>query len=272
MGISDGWVGERISSDHTVIPDLNNHRVPAPIVLEQIVTDERNADFDEGYRESQSRLGKVVVGAVMIALLGFGGLVGWPALSAYLEEAEPPVAELAMATEPTQRFVISGGKIYLEGSVPDEAISLRIQDAAQRALGADRVINNFEISDQAYFDPSQPVSLSVAETVLFDTGIASVADEYEPLIDLAVQLLTSKPNALLTVIGHTDDRGPDEVNLRLSLDRATAVANEINARGIDQERLDVEGRGETQPIESNESAEGRSANRRVEFLISGLLN
>ena len=272
MGLSDGWVGERVSSDHTVIPDLTDGRIPAPIILDQMVAEERTHDYDEEYRESQSLLGKVVVGAALIAVLGFAGLVGWPALSAYLEEEELPVPELAMASEPTQRFVISGGKIYLEGSVPDEAISLRIQDAAQRALGADRVINNFEISDQAYFDPSQPVSLSVAETVLFDTGIASVADEYEPLIDLAVQLLTSKPNALLTVIGHTDDRGPDEVNLQLSLDRATAVAAEIHARGIDRERLDVDGRGEAQPIESNDSPEGRSANRRVEFLISGLLN
>lgn len=269
MGLSDGWVGERISSDHTVIPDLTDGRTPAPLLLDQMTEPEWN---DTPVEEPKgSSIGKVLVGAAMVALFGAVGLIGWPVLANYLEEPEE-VPELAMATEPTQRFVISGGKIYLEGSVPDEAVSLRIQDAAQRALGADRVINNFEISDQAYFDASKPVSLSVAETVLFQTGRSSIAEEYGPLIDLAVQLMSSKQNALLAVIGHTDDQGPEDVNLQLSFDRAQAVAAEISSRGVDESRLDVLGKGETEPIATNDTPEGRSANRRVEFLISGLLN
>ncbi len=270
MGLSDGWVGERVSSDHTIIPDLSDSRIPIPIMLDEpIELDAVETPVEETESSGSS---KILVGTAAIVLFGAVGLFGWPIVADLMAEAEEPVPELAMASEPTQRFVISGGKIYLEGSVPDEAVSLRIQDAAQKALGADRVINNFEISDDAYFDPSQPVSLSVAETVLFQTGRASIAEEYGGLIDLAVQLMSSQPDALLTVIGHTDDRGSEEVNQQLSLDRATAVAAEIDARGVEPSRLDVLGRGEAEPIATNDTPEGRSANRRVEFLISGLLN
>ena len=128
------------------------------------------------------------------------------------------------------------------------------------------------ISDTAVFDPSQPVLLSVAETVLFPTGQATVNEEYKGLIDLAVELMESQPKTILRIVGHTDDRGPEDVNLQLSVDRAKAVAAEIERRGVEGSRLSVDGRGETEPIMTNDSEEGRSANRRVEFLISGLLD
>lgn len=272
MGLSDGWVGERVSADHTVIPDLSESRVPAAMINldEPLMDAPREAPVLPTQKESG--VSKVLVGAVAVLVLGIAALVGWPVISSLLSGDDEPTPALAMSSEPTQRFVISDGKIYLEGSVPDEAVSRRIQDAAQQAVGADRVINNFEISDQAFFDPNLPVSLSVAETVLFPTGISQVAEEYGPLIDLAVQLMSAQPDAMLTVIGHTDDRGPEDVNAQLSLDRASAVAREINARGVEESRLAVEGRGESEPIAANDTPEGRSTNRRVEFLISGLLN
>lgn len=84
--------------------------------------------------------------------------------------------------------------------------------------------------------------------------------------------MESQPKTILQIVGHTDDRGPEDVNLQLSVDRAKAVAAEIERRGVEGSRLSVDGRGETEPIMTNDSEEGRSANRRVEFLISGLLD
>ncbi len=90
------------------------------------------------------------------------------------------------------------------------------------------------------------------------------------MISLAVDLLTAEEQATLTVVGHTDDIGDEDANLRLSLSRATAVASLIEEHGIDPSRLTVDGRGESEPLTTNETAEGRAMNRRVEFSIVGV--
>lgn len=284
MAQSDGWVGECLSDDHAVIPDLSGWVEAKPVVATEAFESDPFADpfsapsfkpesvTADIETSSDSGIGKVLVAALLLAVIATGGVLGWPMISSMFEDPVEAPPALALSSEPTQRLVVSGGSIYLEGSVPDESISRFFEEAAQNALGAERVINNFEISDKAVFDPSQPVLLSVAETVLFTTGQARVNEEYAPLIDLAVELMNSQPKTILRIVGHTDDRGPDDVNLQLSIDRAKAVAAEIERRGVEGSRLTVDGRGESEPISSNESQEGRSANRRVEFLISGLLD
>ncbi len=80
----------------------------------------------------------------------------------------------------------------------------------------------------------------------------------------------AEPTSTLSITGHTDDIGPADANFRLSLSRAEAVSTRIEQHGIDRTRLTVEGRGETEPIDSNETPGGRAVNRRVEFSILGL--
>ena len=290
MAQSDGWVAECVSADHTVVPDLSGWTEPDVVapVGQSLESDTFGSDllstgsyslapvsneseFEEATGRSSGK--RVLVGAVAVAVLAIGGFLAAPTiLSMFDDSVEPPPALALVGDEPTQRLVVSGGSIYLEGSVPDESTSRLFEAAARSALGPERVINNFEISETAVFDPSQPVLLSVAETVLFTTGQATVNEEYKGLIDLAVELMDSQPKTILQIVGHTDDRGPDDVNLQLSVERAEAVAAEIERRGVAGSRLSVDGRGETQPIMTNDSEEGRSANRRVEFLISGLLD
>lgn len=220
--------------------------------------------------DEDSKGGKVLTACLALCVVGAIGYFSFPYLASLLEEPEVAVFT-ANGGEPTQRYVIDGDTMYLEGSVPNEGVSDAIEDAAQGALGQDRVINNFEISADAVYDPQAPVQLTVAETVQFGTGRADVAEQYAPLIDLAVELMTSQPNVSLTIIGHTDNIGDEALNLRLSSERAQATAETIRDRGIDIERLTIEGRGEAEPVDTNETPEGRQANRRVEFLVRGLL-
>ena len=70
----------------------------------------------------------------------------------------------------------------------------------------------------------------------------------------------------IEVQGHTDDRGNDSHNMTLSDARAQSVREYLIAQGIDAARLTARGYGETTPIESNRTASGRAANRRVEFI------
>ncbi len=265
MTMIDGWVGEKVDSNPLVVPDLE----PAPQHVASEVISTESIPKPEGDGE-QSFIVKLAAAVVLVAALGGIGVVGWPFISGYIFSEDPPAA-LPFDAEATQQLVMQDGTIYLEGSVPDDAASNMIQSAMEAAVGESRVINNFVISSDAVFDPSLPIQLTVAETVLFQTGASNVADNYRPLIGLAVELMKSREEAILTIIGHTDDIGDEALNLRLSSERAQATADALVALGIDPTRLMTEGRGESQPLVSNDTREGRQTNRRVEFLISGLL-
>ena len=105
----------------------------------------------------------------------------------------------------------------------------------------------------------------VIERVHFDFDDASIKPEYEDgLADLAM-VMRLNPDLSLTVHGHADSIGPEEYNMTLSEKRAEAVKQFITRRGIDEERISTEGHGETDPVASNETKEGREQNRRVEF-------
>jgi outer membrane protein OmpA-like peptidoglycan-associated protein len=84
-------------------------------------------------------------------------------------------------------------------------------------------------------------------------------------IDAVAQLLKDRPEARVMIEGYTDDRGGNAVNQRLSEQRADAVRQALVQRGVDAGRIEVAGRGSAQPVASNETAEGRAQNRRVEL-------
>ncbi len=86
------------------------------------------------------------------------------------------------------------------------------------------------------------------------------------ILDTVVQVLTDYRDITLEIQGHTDSSGRDRYNMRLSRARASAVREYLVRKGIDPERLTSNGYGETQPIESNSTPEGRARNRRVEFV------
>jgi hypothetical protein len=81
------------------------------------------------------------------------------------------------------------------------------------------------------------------------------------------QLLSKNPNMRIRITGHTDNVGSERYNKKLSEGRAKAVRDEMVKRGIDPERMEWNGRGSKEPIESNKTPEGRAENRRVEFKI-----
>lgn len=73
-------------------------------------------------------------------------------------------------------------------------------------------------------------------------------------------------NAQFLIIGHTDSDGADAANEKLSLDRANAVKNYlVDGFGINSDNLTVMGKGESEPVADNSTADGKAKNRRVEF-------
>jgi len=104
--------------------------------------------------------------------------------------------------------------------------------------------------------------------VLFDTGQATLKPGATLAMNRLATFLSSNPQTKILIEGHTDSRGSDEYNEGLSERRARAVATELQSRGISADQLQTLGRGKAYPVASNDTAEGRQQNRRVEIVFS----
>jgi outer membrane protein OmpA-like peptidoglycan-associated protein len=103
--------------------------------------------------------------------------------------------------------------------------------------------------------------------VLFEAGGNQLSSTAESRLDTVAQALGAYPDRNIVVEGHTDDRGSDATNRDLSQKRADAVREYLERRGIPAERMRSLGRGESEPIAKNDTAEGRANNRRVEVIV-----
>ncbi|MFT7613834.1 MAG: outer membrane protein OmpA-like peptidoglycan-associated protein [Parvicellaceae bacterium] len=104
--------------------------------------------------------------------------------------------------------------------------------------------------------------------VFFDVGKSIVKSESDAELGRLVKLLKDVPGLKIELSGHTDNKGSESLNKKLSQDRATAVVNYLKAKGIAAGRMIAVGYGSVQPVASNKSAEGRQQNRRTEFMIT----
>ncbi len=112
----------------------------------------------------------------------------------------------------------------------------------------------------------------VLTNIEFDIGKATIKPEYLPNLDEMAKsikmAIESNPTLLIEIQGHTDSQGNDKFNLKLSQERAETVKEYfVNVHKIDGNRLIPKGYGETKPVASNKTKEGRARNRRVEFVI-----
>ena len=101
--------------------------------------------------------------------------------------------------------------------------------------------------------------------VKFDFDKYDIKYEYKGKISEAVMFLKKHKTLTATIEGHTDSKGTNEYNYNLSQLRAKKVALALGSMGIDKDRMMTKGFGETVPVASNESEEGRAQNRRVDI-------
>ncbi|WP_141621837.1 OmpA family protein, partial [Myxococcus sp. AB036A] len=113
-----------------------------------------------------------------------------------------------------------------------------------------------------------PTRLPTEHHVQFPVGQSTLSDSERRNLDAIADYLKANPGVSLRIEGHTDNTGPEELNRTLSQDRADAVRQYLIQQGVESSRLTAKGYGPAQPIASNDTPEGRSANRRVEFVTS----
>lgn len=124
-----------------------------------------------------------------------------------------------------------------------------------------------EITNNIQLEPIKKGTKVVLNNIFFETGKAELKPISYVELNKGVKLLEENPTMVIEIGGHTDDRGSDEANLRLSTARANSVKDYMVLAGIDASRLRAKGYGESTPIADNTTAEGRTTNRRTEFVI-----
>lgn len=111
------------------------------------------------------------------------------------------------------------------------------------------------------------ILLIMPSNITFATDSAIFQSGFNSVLDSVAKVLAEYSKTIIYVTGHTDSTGSDAYNNTLSQNRASAVANYLSLRGVNASRMVVRGMGKTSPIASNDTAEGRAQNRRVELSI-----
>jgi OmpA-OmpF porin, OOP family len=111
--------------------------------------------------------------------------------------------------------------------------------------------------------------IELKQTVFFDTNKATIKPVSFPLLNDVAAALRDNAKITVEVQGHTDSQGDDAFNKKLSQRRAESVKTYLTGKGVDAARMTPMGYGEDVPIADNRTADGRSQNRRVEFVITG---
>ena len=140
------------------------------------------------------------------------------------------------------------------------------QDAERRAQAALASLNELaQVKEEA-----NVTVITLSGSVLFKTGEASLLPIAEnSLSKVAEAIKTMDEEKQIVIEGHTDSRGDAAMNKELSQKRAQSVLNYLAQEGVAKSRMKAEGKGESDPVADNDSAEGQANNRRVELHISG---
>ena len=164
------------------------------------------------------------------------------------------------------RFAVDSGRADLTGLAVSESA---VAGTAERlGLVFDPV--GLAIDNQSAVDGSAVASVLtdlLKGTATFEVASARLSQDAMGLLDKAIEILADNTATVLTVEGHTDDVGTENDNLALSKARAKAVVDYLIAGGIDAARLTAVGYGESRPVTGNDTADGRSQNRRIQFVV-----
>lgn len=163
---------------------------------------------------------------------------------------------------------VNGTTVNLRGQIGNETLRQQlVSHIATNLTSSFNVKDALTVMSSAQTDINDMLAGRIIE---FDSGSANIRASSQGLLDAIAQRIASLGNKHVEVIGHTDNQGNPNNNLILSRARAEAVKAYLVQKGIAAERITTNGLGDAQPVADNETPEGRTRNRRIEFRIVDL--
>lgn len=135
-------------------------------------------------------------------------------------------------------------------------------DAQAAELRAELVSTGVQV-----VETDDSIRLIMPGNITFKTDSADINSSFYSVLNSVAKVLNKYSNSTVMVSGHTDSTGSTEHNLNLSRERANSVASYLQGQGVKSSRFEVLGLGSSNPIASNDNANGRAQNRRVEIKI-----
>ncbi len=165
-------------------------------------------------------------------------------------------AAVGQATDNTAEGAILGAVV---GGAAGALIGQRMD---RKANELDRELENAEVERVG-----EGIKVTFDSGLLFDFDSAALRNDAEQNLAEFAESMQDFEDTNILIVGHTDSKGDEDYNQKLSERRSTSAADHLIQRGIDDSRLMTTGKGESEPVASNETEEGRQQNRRVEVAI-----
>lgn len=208
-----------------------------------------------------TRLREVFGAARVIDNLAVGSVVAPPNWAAYATKIIGP----DLKTVSRGQLAVDGTNVSLSGQVATEAQRQQIANDLAGNLNATYVVKNaLQVAPQQ----QNVLDKTLANrTIEFESGSARITPAGMAVLDEMAAAMKGMTTQKFEIVGHTDNLGSRAYNLELSAERAASVKNYLTARGIDAGAISTDGAGPDRPVASNDSAEGRARNRRIEFRV-----
>lgn len=159
------------------------------------------------------------------------------------------------------------GLCLSKGSGPGECDSWNVLKEKEMPQACESV--PMEEGDCGRWYTASAMRIVVLRDVHFEFGKSELREMAKPELKRYVAMMKENPKAKIRIVGHTDSIGAEEVNEHLSLARAKSIREFLVKEGVAFHRIAVWGEGESRPITSNKTEEGRRENRRVDMKLSG---
>lgn len=208
-----------------------------------------------------NRLRELYGADAVVDRLEVGGVVPPPNWSDYMTKLLN--SELKQVHQ--GQLQVNGTQISIQGKVGNEAQRQQVVSNMATALNPTYTVDNrLTVAGDAQSMLDDTLSNRVVE---FETGSSTLTPSGVHILDEMAATIRKLGNPSIQIIGHTDNSGDRQTNILLSLDRANAVRDYLVRKSIPGGSLTASGAGPDHPVMSNDTAEGRARNRRIEFRL-----